>query len=94
MSKYHESLDKIKQWTEIDINSPTNRKKILNQIENDYKNPLQFRIDFYNQYKEKYSLLGKTNIELIELSKPWRINLTVIKAVCKFKRGLKKKSLT
>ena len=30
------------------------------------------------------------NLEILELSKNWRTNLTVIKAICKFKRGLKK----
>lgn len=94
MSKYHDTLDKIEQWTQIDINSPTTKGKILQQIETDKLNPLQFNMEFYNQYKEKYSLLGQTNLEIVELSKPWRVSLTIIKAICKFKRGLKKKSLT
>ena len=94
MSNYHDTLNKIEQWTIIDVNSPTTRGKILQQIEKDKLNPLQFNMEFYNQYKGKYSLLGQTNLEIVELSKPWRISLTIIKAICKFKRGLKKKSLT
>ena len=37
-------------------------------------------------------MLGQTNLELLQLSKPWRVNLTVIKAIYKFKRGLKKQN--
>jgi hypothetical protein len=47
-------------------------------------------MEFYQQRKERYSMLGQTNLELLQYSKPWCVNLTVIKAICKFKRALKK----
>ena len=84
------SLDKLRQWTEIDVSSPTTKNSILRKISEDSKNPFLFDMEFYQQHKDKYSILGQTNIELLQLSKPWRVNLTVIKAVCKFKQLLKK----
>ena len=90
MAGLAESLSKLRQWTEIDVKSPNTRNSILRKISADTKNPFSFDMEFYQQHKDRYSMLGQTNLELLYLSKPWRVNLTVIKAVCKFKRLLKK----
>tara|TARA_E500000178_G_C16553597_1_gene544129 strand:- start:310 stop:600 length:291 start_codon:yes stop_codon:yes gene_type:complete len=92
MTSLTDSLEKLRLWTEIDVKSPNTKNTILRKISADTKNPFQFDMDFYQQHKERYSMLGQTNLELLQLSKPWRVNLTVIKAIYKFKRGLKKQN--
>ena len=92
MTSLTDSLEKLRLWTEIDVKSPNTKNTILRKISADIKNPFQFDMEFYQQHKERYSMLGQTNLELLQLSKPWRVNLTVIKAICKFKRGLKKQN--
>ena len=84
-------LNSIKLWTIADIRDEKIKQTILNQIENDKVNPLMFDINFYKQYKHHYASLGQTNLELLEISKCWKHNLTVIMAVCKFKRAIVKK---
>ena len=75
MTSLTDSLEKLRLWTEIDVKSPNTKNTILRKISADTKNPFQFDMDFYQQHKERYSMLGQTNLELLQLSKPWRVNL-------------------
>ena len=88
MYSFVEYLEKIAFWTKIDVKDFATKAIILQKIKDDKENPLQFNIEFYKKYKTHYSMMGQTNLELIELSKPWKKNLIIIKAICKFKKGI------
>lgn len=92
MDELVEQLENTKMWTQIDVKSPTSKKKILDQIEKDKQHPEQMDPDFYESHKHKYSSLGKTNLELLKLSKPIETGLMTVLAAAKFKHLLKKKN--
>ena len=83
-------LENIKLWTEMDVCSPKTKQIILSKIEEDKKNPHLFNIHFYLQYQKCFSELGKTNLDVIEVSKPWKKAINVVNTVVKLKKNLKR----
>jgi hypothetical protein len=86
----HDKIKDLKKWVDIDINSPTTNKKITNIINNDLQKDsptiLHELNGKYSPFKEKMSYLGKTHIDLLKSDKDIRTTMTVLKAVCKFKK--------
>tara|TARA_B100000524_G_scaffold347048_2_gene248295 strand:+ start:696 stop:911 length:216 start_codon:yes stop_codon:yes gene_type:complete len=69
MDNLRRRLENIKEWTNIDINSPNSKKKIESIIDNDLNNNNISDVNLYLNVKDKFSNLGKTSIELLEIYK-------------------------
>ena len=90
MSDLEKNMENLKQWIEVDINSPTTREILTNRINFHIDHPDLFSPTLYDKNKHKFSKLGQTSLEITKLSKNWSHTLTTVKAVCKFKKLLKK----
>lgn len=85
---YQTKLENLKNWTLIDVKDSNIKKSIIERIDKDLSNPSQFSIIFYEKYSDQYSILGKTCIQIMSLSKPWKKTLTSLSAISKFKSNL------
>ena len=90
MSDLEKNMVKLKGWIEIDIHSPKTRKILTEKINHHIDHPDLFSPTVYEENKHKFSEMGQTCIEITQLSTKWKNTLTTVKAVCKFKKILKK----
>ena len=90
MSDLEKNMVKLKEWIEIDVHSPKTRSILTEKINYHIDHPELFSPTLYEENKDKFSQMGQTAIELTKLSKNWSKTITPIKAICKFKRLLKK----
>jgi hypothetical protein len=92
----HKKLEELKKWVDVDINSPTSNNLITNIINDDLnKDSPTILNEFdgkYSPYKEKFSYLGKTHLELIKSDKNITTTIMVLKAFHKFKKSIKYKN--
>ena len=89
MSRIIQTLTNVKQWTDIDVQSPKTKNILLDRIERDMNSPDQLDPSFYDSYKSRYSTLGQTNIEMLHVPDTWKVGLTAVVAANKFKKLLK-----